>query len=169
MTSLRLGLIAWLLLAVSACGGGKAEPAATPVPESFLSHRGTVMPLRSAVKEIAFKPFYPSGQIAETALLPPYNSGDDIKGNRGIGFEYVSGHESYVLSQWPGNLKPGPVSLPSEHGCDLSAYPIGAKKGHQGVLWARGPIVSNLQPSGNASSKATIAEARRLARRGACR
>ena len=170
MISLRLGLVAWLVLAVSACGGGKpAEPAPTPTPESFFSHRGTVMPLKSALKEIGFKPFFPSRQIVETALLPAYNNGDDIKRNRGIGFEYVSSHESYALSQWPGKPKTGPVSLPSEQGCGLSAYTIGTNKGHLGVLWSNGTIVSNLQPTGNATSKATVAEARRLARRGACR
>lgn len=171
MLSVRLGLAAALLvLAVAACGGGKpAAPAATPTPESFLSHRGTIMPVRSALKEIAFKPFFPSRQIVETALLPAYNGGDDIKRNRGIGFEYVSTHESYVLSQWPGKPKSGPVSLPSEQGCGLSGYAIGANKGHLGVLWSNGTIVSDLQPSGNATTKATVAEARRLVRRGACR
>jgi hypothetical protein len=128
------------------------------------------MPLRSALEGIAFRPFLPSRQIVEAALIAPYNGGDDTKANRGIGLEYVSNHQSFVLQQWPGGGKPGPVSLGSERGCDLTAYTLrGGETGQQGVLWSNGRVVSNLLPSGKATDKATFAEARRLVRLGACR
>jgi hypothetical protein len=157
---------------LSACAGskGKAAPQPTPTEDTYLSHRGQVMPLRAALAGIAFRPFIPAREIVETALLPPYNGGDDTRKNRGIGFEYLSRREAYVLSQWPGTGLPGPQSLGSIHGCELTAYPIaGGATGKHGALWSNGRIASDLVPAGNADDHDTFEEARRLIRRGACK
>jgi hypothetical protein len=178
----RLVFIAWLAASLVGCGKEKPPEA----PPTFLSQKGTVMPLRSALSEISFKPFIPSHRIVETALIAPYNGGDDNRKNRGIAFEYVSGHESYVIQEWPGNGRGGPISLPPEGKCALSAYHLGRRpppppeegqtpaptlppQTQEGVLWSARGIVFNLLPSGNAQPPATIAEARRLIRVGACR
>ena len=163
-------ILVLLALALPACGGGKAEPKPTPTEDTYLSHRGQVMPLRTALRSVAFQPFIPAREIVETALLPPYNGGDDVRKNRGIAFEYISSRQAYVLSQWPGPGLPGPHDLGTIDGCALSAYSIaGGTTGKSGALWTNGRIASNLVPAGNATDRDTFAEARRLIRRGACR
>jgi hypothetical protein len=163
-------LLALLAAALSACGGGKASPQPTPTENSYLSHRGKVMPLRTALRSVAFRPFIPAREIVETALLPPYNGGDDVRKNRGIGFEYISQRQAFVLSQWPGPGLPGPQDLGTINGCALSAYSIaGGATGKSGALWTNGRIASNLVPAGNATDHDTFEEARRLIRGGACK
>jgi hypothetical protein len=167
----------WLLLAccfllLPACGGGKggeAHPDATPTG-TYLSHAGKVMPLHEAIGGVVFRPFIPAHYIIETALLPPENGGDDTRANRGIGFDYLSHNEAFVLKQWPGRLIPGPRMIATINGCDITGYDIdGGKEGKQGALWSDGLIVFNLVPAGNASNDAVFAEAKRLVRIGACR
>jgi hypothetical protein len=160
-------LLALLAAALSACGGGRA-PQPAPTENSYLSHRGKVMPLRTALRSVDFRPFIPAREIVETALLPPYNGGDDVRKNRGIGFEYISQRQAFVLSQWPGPGLPGPQDLGTIDGCALSAYSIaGGTTGKSGALWTNGRIASNLVPAGNATDHDTFEEARRLIRGGA--
>ena len=169
---MRRLLIVCLVLLFPACGGGKGGPSpdATPTENSYLSHHGQVMPLRSALGGIAFRPFVPARAIVETALLPAYNGGPDERRNRGIGFEYISARQAFVLSQWPGAGMPGPRDLGTIDGCQVTAYDIaGGEGGRQGALWSNGRVVSNLVAAGNASNRATFDEARRLVRLGACR
>ena len=162
-----------LVLMVSACGGkggGGASPDATPTSDTYLSHRGEVMPLRSALGGVAFRPFIPAREIIETAVLPAYNGGDDTRANRGIGFEYTSKREAYVLKEWPGSGLPGPRNVATIDNCQITSYDIsGGSTGKQGALWSNGRVVSNLVAVGNASDRETFEEARRLVRLGACR
>ncbi|MGH7716530.1 MAG: hypothetical protein ACREML_11100 [Vulcanimicrobiaceae bacterium] len=162
-----------LVLLVSACGGkgrGNADPDATPTSDTYLGHHGEVMPLRRALAGVAFRPFLPAREIVETAVLPPYNGGDDTRINRGIGFEYISKREAFVLKQWPGSGLPGPHNVGTISGCQITAYDMnGGAAGKQGALWSNGRIASNLIPAGNASDRETFDEARRLVQRGACR
>lgn len=172
---MRTSLIACfiLVLMVTACGGkkgGDASPEATPTSDTYLSHRGEVMPLRSALGGVAFRPFIPAREIVETALLPPYNGGDDNRFNRGIGFEYVSKHQAYALRQWPGSGLPGPRNVATVDNCQITSYDIdGGAAGKQGALWSSGRVAFNLVPVGSASDRETFEEARRLVRLGACR
>ena len=168
---MRWLLLACLLLSLPACGGGKGE--ANPEPtdtRSYLTHAGKVMPLHEAIGGVAFRPFIPAHYIIETALLPPYNGGDDTRANRGIGFEYMSHNAAFVLKQWPGRGMPGPRRIATIKDCEITAYHInGGAEGKQGTLWSNGLIAFNLVPSGNASDNAVFAEAKRLVRIGACR
>jgi hypothetical protein len=172
---MRSSLIACfiLVLLVSACGGkggGGADPDATPTSDTYLGHHGEVMPLRSALAGVAFRPFIPAREIVETAVLPAYNGGDDTRQNRGIGFEYISKREAYVLKQWPGSGLPGPRTVATIDGCTITSYEInGGAAGKQGALWSSGRIAANLLAAGNASDRETFEEARRLVRLGACR
>jgi hypothetical protein len=172
---MRTSLIACfiLVLLVSACGGkggGGADPDATPTSDTYLGHHGEVMPLRSALAGVAFRPFIPAREIVETAVLPAYNGGDDTRQNRGIGFEYISKREAYVLKQWPGSGLPGPRTVATIDGCTITSYEInGGAAGKQGALWSSGRIAANLLAAGNASDRETFEEARRLVRLGACR
>lgn len=160
-----------LLFPAFGCGGkGGPSPDATPTENSYLSHHGEVMPLRSALGGIAFRPFIPAREIVETALLPPYNGGADERENRGIGFEYISKREAFVFSQWPGSGQPGPRDLGTIDGCQITGYDIaGGMTGKEGALWSNGRIESDLVPAGNASNREVFEEARRLVRLGACR
>lgn len=162
-----------LVLLVTACGGkggGGAEPDATPTSDTYLSHRGEVMPLRSALGGVAFRAFIPAREIVETAVLPAYNGGDDIRQNRGIGFEYVSKRQAYVLKEWPGSGLPGPRIVATIDNCQITSYDInGGATGHQGALWSNGGIAFNLVAVGSANDRDTFEEARRLVRLGACR
>jgi len=172
---MRSSLIACLILVlvVSACsgkGGGGASPDATPTSDTYLSHRGEVMPLRSALEGIDFRPFIPAREIVETAVIPAYNGGDDTRQNRGIGFEYVSKREAYVLRQWPGNGLPGPRNVATIDNCQITSYDIdGGAAGKQGALWSNGRVAFNLIAAGSATDRDTFEEARRLVRLGACR
>ncbi len=175
MKSMRNSLIACfiLVLLVSACGGkggGGASPDATPTSDTYLSHRGEVMPLRSALGGVEFRAFIPAREIVETAVLPAYNGGDDTRQNRGIGFEYVSKRQAYVLKQWPGSGMPGPRNVATIDNCQITSYDIdGGAAGHQGALWSNGRVVFNLVAVGSANDRDTFEEARRLVRLGACR
>lgn len=156
---------------LAACSGkGDASPDATATPEDFFKHRGQVTPLHEAIGGVAFRPFIPARIIIETALLPPYNGGDDTRQNRGIAFEYMSRGEAFALEQWPGASMPGPRDLGTIDDCDITAYDMnGGVGGRQGALWSNGRVVSNLVAAGNASNKAVFDEAKRLVRAGACR
>lgn len=162
-------LACFLLLLLPACGGGQPEPEPTDT-RSYLTHHGTVMPLHQAIAGVAFRPFIPAHYIVETALLPPYNGGDDTRVNRGIGFEYMSHNEAFVLKQWPGRNLPGPRKVATIKGCEITGYDIaGGAEGKQGALWGNGSIASNLVPTGNTPNKSVYAEAKRLVQIGACR
>jgi len=167
----------WLVLAcglllLTSCGGGKAEPEATPTPDpdAYLAQKGIITPLHQAIAGVAFRPFIPSRYIVETALLPPYNGGADTRQNDGIGFEYVYHNYAFALSQWPGAGMPGPRHIATINDCDISAYDInGGVGGKQGALWTNGRIEYNLVAAATAPNKAVFAEAKRLVHMGACR
>jgi len=122
------------------------------------------MPLQKAVRGIWFRPFLPSHQILDVALVAPLGGTDNRK-NRGIAFEYASGGQLLVLSEWPIN----------DLHVDLVPTGLGAspctpmKYANNGVLWTTPKhLVMTLIPDGKIKPSHLSAEARRLLSRGAC-
>ena len=84
-----------LCIALSGCGYRIVRDAsATPVPvptttapNDLIGQRGQSVPYRKAAAGIAFKPFIPSNQLLDVALLPEMR-GEAVRANFGIGFEY---------------------------------------------------------------------------------
>jgi len=142
----------------------KGRPEPSPTPDTLVSHRGISMPLQKAVRGISFRPFLPSHQILDVALVAPLGGIDNRK-NRGIAFEYASGGQLFVLSEWPVN----------DLHVDLGATELGAspckpvKYADDGVLWTTPQhLVMTLIPDGKIKPSHLSAEARRLLSRGAC-
>ena len=122
------------------------------------------MPLQKAVRGISFRPFVPSHEILDVALIAPLG-GLDKPRNRGIAFEYASEGQLLVLSEWPLNnlnLNLGETQL--------AATPcVVTKTGPQGVLWTTPRrLVMTLKPDGKIKPSRLTSEARRLLTRGAC-
>src|SRR5277367_4464496 len=82
--------------------------AATPVPGaeagavpgfsnkhvSLLENRGLPMSEQEAIERITFRPFQPTPNYLEVALLPAFHGDDkDAPENRGIGYSYNSAGE----------------------------------------------------------------------------
>jgi hypothetical protein len=155
-----------LVLTAPACSrfSRAKAPEPTPTPDTLVSHRGISMPLQKAVRGISFRPFLPSHQILDVALIAPIGGLDNRK-NRGIAFEYASAGQLLVLSEWPLNalhLDLGPA--------ELGATPCAPTKyADDGVLWTTPKrLVMTLIPDGKVKPSRLSAEARRLLSRGAC-
>jgi len=122
------------------------------------------MPLQKAVRGISFRPFLPSHQIVDVALVAPLGGKDNLK-NRGIAFEYTSSGQLLVLLEWPINnlhIDFGPTRLSSSPCTPL-------KYADDGVLWSTPRhLVMTLIPDGKIKPSHLSAEARRLLSRGAC-
>ena len=95
----RAFLAAVLVLACSGCAAKAAAPQATPEP-SLIATRGKSFPLSEARRKIAFRPYMPSRDYIDVAMLPAFFGGDDPK-NWGLGLEYSVNGKRFALSQWP--------------------------------------------------------------------
>ena len=163
-------LIVTALAALALTAGGcsrfsrNTAPVATPTPDSLVSKRGISMPFEKAVRGISFRPFVPSRQLVDVALIAPL-TGADVRANRGIAFEYAASGQALVLSEWPMHdvhLSLGPAELGATP-CAITAYKA------DGVLWTTPHrVVMTLQPDGKVKPPRIFAEARRLLSRGAC-
>ena len=141
------------------------KPAPVETPPPLASQRGVSMPFDNAVRRIAFRPFVPSRQLVDVALIAPL-TGDDVKANRGIAFEYASLGDALLLSEWP---KPS-RQLTAGAALDLGGAPCRPEKFKEdGVLWSthRG-VIMTLQPDGKIKPLRIMKEAQRLVRVGAC-
>lgn len=122
------------------------------------------MPLQNAVREIAFRPYVPSGTLLEVAVIPPLG-GKDARESRGIAMEYAGVNEAMLLSQWPRRGFDVAVG-----GIDLTGRPCApvAYK-NDALLWTnRHGRVVTLQPDGIVPRAGMEREARRLIAAGAC-
>ena len=201
MRTVGYGLACLLLCSLMAgCGyrlvrdaGPKPSPAPTP-PDTIVATRGTSMPLKQALRTIAFRPFMPPYKFIDVGVLPVLRGDEDQKGkpnpNWGIGLEYRVKYVRYALSQWPLNgagLGSASGRKIEQNGCSMTLYKP------DGVLWvSRRAIAVTLQADNTmppelkkeegshatpspkptyhpaASTKDVIAEARRLVVLGAC-
>jgi hypothetical protein len=169
-TLFRLALVALALVAGVPAGAADEVKQAPPTPSPWLVGRlGVSTSEGVALQEIAFRPFVPTHVYKDVALLAPYR-GKDVRGNRGIGYEYEDRGRLYVLTQWPangGSIADFPALGASDPDCrDARSFP----RAGSGIVWItpRG-IVATLRPDGESDAKILVAEWHRLARRGACR
>ncbi len=139
---------------------------------TIVGRMGMVMSESEARHGIGFRPFAPPRQIIAVALLPPFH-GDDVRRNRGIGFEYIGpGKRRYALAQWPSNG--GTISgyAPVENSnpeCP-SARGFARGGGPSGIVWSTPHgLVMTLQADGTNDARTVGEEWRKLVRRGACR
>lgn len=166
MRSNRL-LAALMLCALTACAhkGGSDPAANASLPPLIIDQRGITMPLKDAVKEIAFRPYLPPSQVLAFAVIPPLG-GPDVRAGRGLAAEYATGRVAMLLSEWP--KQNFTLAFP---GKDITNAPCElAKMSSTGVAWtSRHGLLLTLQPDGNVSPHVVEAEARRLIGAGACR
>ena len=157
---IRIPALLCVLLTAAACAKKAEQPrsAQTPAPVSTLliESKGVTMPLGLAVRSLHFRPFIPSGQILQVAVIPPLNV--DEQRNHGIAIEYAASSHALLLSQWP-RAGAGITARP----CAPVAYKA------DGLLWAtRNGLVMTLQPDGTIDASRLAREARRLLLGGAC-
>jgi hypothetical protein len=144
--------------------------------DTLLEQRGLPMSAQDAMERIAFHPFIPSPHYTEVALLPASHGDDkDVPQNRGIGFEYVIGGISNVLSEWPvfpTSLAQYP-SVPPMGTCTSGHLILGTPRHPRAYGWTTSTLMFALQPdvdSGvNPNARALRKEWARLVARGACR
>jgi hypothetical protein len=133
---------------------------------------GIEMSEQAARHGIAFRPFAPPRRIVAVALLPAFH-GDDVRANRGIGFEYVdTAGRRYALAQWPANG--GTIARflpldPVEPGCENArSFPRGTRP--NGIVWSTSHgLIVTLQADGTNDAQTLGREWRKLIRRGVCR
>lgn len=171
MRSIALAVVAVALALVAAPVLAHDEVKPPPTPSPWLVGRlGVSTPEQDALEGIGFRPFVPTRVYKDVALLAPFH-GDDVRDNRGIGYEYEEHGRLYVLTQWPangGSLGDFPaIKNAGEHDCpDVHAFPGNAR----GIVWMTShSVVATLRPDGANDRKTLLAEWHRLVRRGACR
>ncbi|HEV7180682.1 MAG TPA: hypothetical protein VGN11_12480 [Candidatus Baltobacteraceae bacterium] len=138
-------------------------PEPTPTPDTLASHLGIATPFEKAVRGIAFRPYLPSRQLLDVALIAPL-TGADTRANRGLALEYVAAGQALVLSEWPASARrTGPEPPPTAGPCEIVAFDANT------ALWStRSGTLMTLRPDGKVKPSRIFAEARRLLRRGAC-
>lgn len=174
MRTIALALIALALVAAVPAHAADApkQPAATPPPTPspwLVGRLGLSTPEQDALEGIAFRPFVPTRVYKDVALLAPFH-GNDVRANRGIGYEYEDRGRLYVLTQWPangGSLAGFPPLREGDPDCrDARSFPVAGS----GIVWSTPHgIVATLRPDGESDAKLVLAEWHRLVRRGACR
>lgn len=167
----RAFFAAVLVVACAGCAAKAATPQATPAP-SLIASRGKAYSLDEARRKIAFRPYLPSRDYVDVAMLPAFFHGDDPK-NWGLGLEYAVNGKRFALSEWPqrGQSLSSYPNAKSEAECtDVHSFATLHATRANGYIWStpRG-LVMTLQPDFDADRRAMAAEFRRLARRGICR
>ncbi|MDQ2681401.1 MAG: hypothetical protein M3Y21_10360 [Candidatus Eremiobacteraeota bacterium] len=154
-------LIAAVFVIAACAQHPTAQPA--PTPADHLAQLGIKMPLRLAVRKIAFRPFLPANRIGQIAVIPPLG-GEDTPANRGVSVEYRSGSSKLLLSEWPAQKFALTVGQN-----DLTSHPCAAYAKADGAIWLTlGGLVMTLQADGKGGSSRVFGEAAALIRAGAC-
>jgi hypothetical protein len=177
MRILRSAAFAAALLA-SAAAPVLAEgvPGFTPTDKPLIEQRGLPMSAQEAMERITFHPFVPTPNYDEVALLPAFHGDDsDNPENRGIGYEYSSGGQIYILREWPlagGSFDKYP-SVPPEGTCTTGHFTEGTPQHIRALAWTTATLGFALQPDipqgGNPNLKLLRKEWGRLVKLGACR
>lgn len=180
MRPLRSAAMIFALLALSAAPAPGADSSVVPgfstKHVSLLENRGLPMSEQEAIERITFRPFQPTPNYLEVALLPSFHGDDkDTPENRGIGYSYNSAGEIYVLREWPlagGSLDKYPT-VPPMGTCSTGHLVLGTVKHPRSYAWTTATLALALQPDidsgANPNVPALKKEWARLVKRGACR
>jgi hypothetical protein len=151
-------------------------PGFTPENKPLIEQRGLPMSAQEAMERITFHPFVPSPNYDEVALLPALHGDDkDNPENRGIGYEYLSAGQTYILREWPlaGATFDRYPAVPPEGTCTTGRFTEGTPQHMRALAWTTGTLAFALQPDipqgGNPNLKALRNEWGRLVKLGACR
>jgi len=169
-------LFAALLSLASVPALAEGVPGFTATDKPLIEQRGLPMSAQDAMERITFHPFVPSPNYAEVALLPALH-GDDKENpqNRGIGYEYSSGGQIYILREWPlaGASFDRYPSIPAEGTCTTGHFTEGTPQHMRALAWTTPTLAFALQPDipqgGNPNLKLFRKEWGRLVKLGACR
>jgi hypothetical protein len=169
-------MLAALLTFASAPVLAEGVPGFTPTDKPLIEQRGLPMSAQEAMERITFHPFVPSTNYDEVALLPALHGDDkDNPENRGIGYEYDSGGQIYILREWPlaGASFDKYPTVPSEGTCTTGHFTEGTPQHIRALAWTTATLGFALQPDipqgGNPNLKALRKEWGRLVKLGACR
>jgi hypothetical protein len=177
MRFVRSAAIIAALLSLSAMPvWAEGVPGFSATDKPLIEQRGLPMSAQEAMERITFHPFVPTPNYLEVALLPALH-GDDKENpqNRGIGYEYSSGGQIYILREWPlaGASFDRYPSIPKEGTCATGHFTEGTPQHMRALAWTTATLGFALQPDipqgGNPNLKAFRKEWGRLVARGACR
>jgi len=168
--------IAALLTMAAAPVLAEGVPGFTPTDKPLIEQRGLPMSAQEAMERITFHPFVPTPNYDEVALLPALHGDDkDNPENRGIGYEYDSGGQIYILREWPlaGASFDRYPTVPAEGTCTTGRYTEGNPQHIRALAWTTPTLGFSLQPDipqgGNPNLKLLRKEWGRLVKAGACR
>ena len=176
MRFLRSAAVIASLLPLSAAPVlAEGVPGFTPTDKPLIEQRGLPMSAQEAMERITFHPFVPAN-YDEVALLPALHGDDkDNPENRGIGYEYASSGQTYILREWPlaGASFDKYPPVPSEGTCTTGHFTEGTPQHIRALAWTTSTLGFALQPDipqgGNPNLQALRKEWGRLVKLGACR
>jgi hypothetical protein len=177
MRFLRSTAIVAALLALSAAPvRSEGVPGFSATDKPLIEQRGLPMSAQEAQERISFHPFVPTPNYDEVALLPSLH-GDDKENpqNRGIGYEYGSAGQIYILREWPlaGASFDRYPSIAPVGTCTTGRLTEGTPQHIRAIAWTTPTLGFALQPDipqgGNPDLKALRKEWARLVAKGACR
>jgi hypothetical protein len=163
------------MLAVATIGPAGAQlNVFTGKPQMTIESLGLPMSEQEAIERVTFRPFVPTPNYIEVALLPAFHGDDkDHPENRGIGYEYTEAGHTYVMRQWPragGSLDHYPaITVKGATGCTDTRVILGSAARPFGLGWATPAFVFAIQPDPPNDTAPLQAEFIRLVHRGACR
>ena len=176
ISPLRSLLAGAFALALAACSNASAPaPSPSQVPTHrarpdasatglLLDQRGVAMPLAKAVREIAFRPFFPPVRYTAVAVIPPLGN-DDLAANRGIAFEYGPRGSRHPLGVAQQTFR---ITIAGHDATATPCKPV--RYSQNGVVWTTPHgLVMTLQPDGTTTAAAIATRARALIAHGACR
>jgi hypothetical protein len=171
-----VAIVAALITMAAAPALADGVPGFTATDKPLIEQRGLPMSAQEAMERITFHPFVPSPNYDEVALLPALH-GDDKENpeNRGIGYEYPSGGQIYILREWPlaGASFDRYPSVPKEGTCTTGHFTEGTPQHIRALAWTTATLGFSLQPDipqgGNPNLKLLRKEWGRLVKAGACR
>jgi hypothetical protein len=171
----RSAVMTAVFLAFSCAPGIVMAEDPTPPPKPLIEQRGLPMSAQEAMERITFHPFVPAPNYSQVGLMPAFHGDDkDHPENRGIGYEYTSGGQTYLLREWPlagGSLDRYPAMKP-EGTCKTGRSALGPPENSRSIAWTTSTLAFALQPDtfgGSTNVPALHREWTRLIKRGACR